>query len=115
MDRAEFLPPRIRVLPEFDGPFDAHRLAADGAEVLFATYPAGTMIAPHRHDTENVGVIIRGELVLEAEGAEVRYRPGDWYHLAPGVEHAARFDQDTAEIEFWFSVPSTNPSTEENH
>ena len=46
MDRADFLPPRIRALPDFDGPFDAFRLAADGAEVLFATYPAGTSSSP---------------------------------------------------------------------
>ena len=46
MDRADFLPPRIRDLPERDGPFDAFRLAAGGAD----------------------------------------------------------FDQDTAEIEFWFSA-----------
>ena len=116
MDRADFLPPRIRDLPEFDGPFDAYRLVADGADVLFATYPAGTVIAPHRHDTDNVGVIIRGELVLTVDGAESRHGPGDWYHVGPGVIHAASFDQDTAEIEFWFSAPetTTNLTTEEN-
>jgi quercetin dioxygenase-like cupin family protein len=110
MDRADFLPPRIRALPDFDGPFDAFRLAADGADVLFATYPAGTTIDPHRHETDNVGVIIRGELILTMDGEESRYGAGDWYHVPPGRTHAAQFDQDTAEIEFWFSA-----STEENH
>jgi quercetin dioxygenase-like cupin family protein len=104
MDRSEFLPARIRALPEFEGPFDAFRLTAEGADVLFATYPAGTVIEPHQHDTENVGVIIRGELILSVAGEESRYRPGDWYHLPPGTEHAARFDHDTAEVEFWFSA-----------
>ena len=110
MDRADFLPPRIRALPDFDGPFDAFRLAADGADVLFATYPAGTTIDPHHHETDNVGVIIRGELILTVDGEDSRYGPGDWYHVSPGRTHAAQFDQDTAEIEFWFSA-----STEENH
>jgi quercetin dioxygenase-like cupin family protein len=104
MDRTEFLPPRIRDLPDFDRPFDAYRLAADGAEVLFATYPAGTTIEAHDHDTDNVGVIIRGELVLTMGGVESRYGPGDWYHVPPGTSHAARFDHDTAEIELWFSA-----------
>lgn len=104
MNRAEFLPERIRALPEFDGPFDAYRLTAAGADVLFATYPAGTAIDPHTHDTDNVGVIIRGELILSVAGRDSRYGPGDWYHLPPGTEHSARFDQDTAEIEFWFSA-----------
>jgi hypothetical protein len=31
--------------------------------------------------------------------------------LPPDTEHAARFDQDTAEIEFWFSAPSTEESS----
>jgi hypothetical protein len=36
--------------------------------------------------------------------------------VGPGVIHAASFDQDTAEIEFWFSAPetTTNLTTEEN-
>jgi quercetin dioxygenase-like cupin family protein len=109
VDRADFLPPRIRELPDFDGPFDAFRLVADGADVLFATYPGGTTIDPHDHPTDNVGVIIRGELILTMDGAESRYGPGDWYHVPPGTSHAARFDHDTAEIEFWFSA-----RTEEN-
>lgn len=104
MDRAELLPPRIRSLPEFEGTFDAYRLAADGADVLFATYRAGTVIEAHRHESENVGVIIRGELILSVAGEESRYHPGDWYHIPPDTEHAARFDDDTAEIEFWFRV-----------
>ena len=31
------------------------------------------------------------------------YGPGDWYHVPVGMEHAARFDTDSAEIEFWFT------------
>ena len=38
-------PAEIRALPDFDGPFDAYRLQAEGCEVLFAIYPAGTSIA----------------------------------------------------------------------
>ena len=110
MDRAEFLPPRVRELPDFDGPFDAYRLAADGADVLFATYPAGTTIDPHDHPTDNVGVIIRGGLILTMGGEESRYGPGDWYHVPPGTSHAARFDQDTAEIELWFSADTERNS-----
>ena len=95
-------PEIIRALPDFDGPFDAHRLAAEGCEVLFASYPAGTIIDTHTHPTRNVGVITEGELILTRGGEESRYGPGDWYHIAAGEEHAARFDVATSEIEFWF-------------
>ena len=96
-------PDRVRALPPFDGPFDAFRLAAEGCEVLFASYPAGTVIEPHTHETENCGVITAGELILRTDGAERRYGPGDWYHVSPGQEHSARFEVDTSEIEFWFA------------
>lgn len=101
-DRKHF-PNLIRSLPPFDGPFDAFRLSAENCEVLFASYPAGTAIEPHTHASENCGVITKGELILTVDGEERRYGPGDWYHLLPQQVHAARFDVDTSEIEFWFS------------
>lgn len=97
-------PMRIRALPTFDGPFDAYKLDSPGCDVLFASYPAGIEIEPHIHDTENVGVITEGELILMVDGEETRYSPGDWYHLQAGQLHAARFEVDTSEIEFWFSA-----------
>lgn len=97
-------PDRIRELPLYDGRFDAHRLAADGADVLFASYPAGTSIPAHTHDTDNHGVILRGELILHMDGRVRRFGKGDWYHVPAGREHAAEFEQDTDEIEFWFQA-----------
>ena len=99
-------PDLIESLPPFEGPFDAYRLAADGCEVLFASYPAGTEIDPHSHPTRNCGVITAGELILITTGAETRYGVGDWYYLDAQQEHAARFETDTSEIEFWFAVDS---------
>jgi quercetin dioxygenase-like cupin family protein len=100
--RTAHFPARIRALPPVEGPFDAYRLAAENCEVLFASYPAGTSIPAHTHETENYGVITAGELILTMNGEERRYGPGEWYHLEAGLEHSARFDTDTCEIEFWF-------------
>jgi quercetin dioxygenase-like cupin family protein len=97
-------PDLIRQLPEFEGPFDAHRLAAGKCEVLFASYPAGTAIDEHSHATRNAGVVTAGELILIRDGKEERYKPGEWYRLEPQERHAARFEIDTAEIEFWFDA-----------
>lgn len=99
---AGMYPDRIKSLPVFDGRFDAHKLAAEGADVLFASYPAGTQIPSHSHDTDNYGVITRGELILHMQGRVTRYAAGDWYHVPAGEEHSARFEADTDEIEFWF-------------
>ena len=65
-------PSKIKTLPLFDGRFDAYKLAANGSDVLFASYPAGTEIPPHQHDTDNYGVITRGELQLTMQG-ETQY------------------------------------------
>ncbi len=95
-------PDRIKRLPLYDGRFDAYKLAAEGAEVLFASYPAGTVIPVHSHDTDNHGVITKGELLLTMHGETTRIGVGQWYHVPAHVEHAARFDVETDEIEFWF-------------
>ena len=95
-------PKLLRDLPKFEGPFDAFRLTAKNCDVLLASYPAGTTIPPHDHDTENVGVITQGELILTVDGRETRYKPGEWYHVEAKQKHAARFDVETSEIEFWF-------------
>ncbi len=103
MSQAHF-PDLIRKLPDFEGPFDAHRLHADACEVLFASYPAGTRIDPHTHETHNVGIITAGMLILTIDGQQTSYGPGDWYEVAARQEHAARFELETSEIEFWFDA-----------
>ncbi len=97
-------PPRITTLPAFEGPFDAHRLVAEGCQVLFASYPPGTVIGDHSHETHNVGVITQGELILSLGGQETRHRAGQWYEVPAGAVHAARFEVETAEIEIWFEA-----------
>ena len=97
-------PDKIKQLPLYDGRFDAYKLEAKDSDVLFASYPAGTEIPPHTHDTENHGVITKGELILTMNDETQRIGVGQWYHVPANVEHAARFEVETDEIEFWFSV-----------
>jgi quercetin dioxygenase-like cupin family protein len=95
-------PKQFQSLPRFDGPFDAFKLEAKGCDVLFASYPPETVIPPHAHATDNVGVITQGELILIVDGQETRYKAGEWYHVPAQMTHAAQFDEATSEIEFWF-------------
>jgi len=81
-------PDKIRELELFNGTFDACKLKAKGADVLFANYPAGTEIPDHTHDTENYGVVIRGEATLTVEGEAKLYRMGDWYHIPVNAVHS---------------------------
>jgi quercetin dioxygenase-like cupin family protein len=95
-------PSKIKTLPSYDGRFDAFILEAKNSDVLFASYSAGTSIAAHSHDTDNHGVITRGELILKMNGEIKHIGVGDWYHVPANVEHSARFEVDTDEVEFWF-------------
>ena len=95
-------PDKIKTLPVYDGRFDAYKLEARDSDVLFASYPSGTVIPEHSHETDNYGVITRGELILTIGGEVTRFGVGDWYHVPAGIMHAARFEQETDEIEFWF-------------
>ena len=95
-------PQKIKSLPLYDGRFDAYKLEAKDSDVLFASYPAGTSIPPHTHDTDNHGVIIRGELLLTMNGVTSKIEAGEWYHVPANVEHSAKFELETDEVEFWF-------------
>ena len=95
-------PDKIRRLPLFDGRFDAFKLEAENCDVLFASYPAGTDIPPHEHETDNYGVITKGQLVLIIGDNVQKFGVGEWYHVPAKVEHAAKFEVETDEIEFWF-------------
>ena len=95
-------PARIKRLPLFDGRFDAYKLEAKDCNVLFACYPAGTSIPTHSHPTDNHGVITRGELILTQAGEVTIIGTGQWYHVPANVEHSARFEVETDEVEFWF-------------
>lgn len=97
-------PEKIKQLPVYDGRFDAYKLEAKDIDVLFASYPAGTEIPAHRHDTENHGVITKGELILTMNGKTEKIGVGQWYYIPANTEHAAHFEVETDEIEFWFQV-----------
>ena len=95
-------PDLIKSLPVFEGPFDAFKLESDRFKVLFASYPAGTDVPEHEHASENLGIVTQGSLYLTTNGETRCLETGAWYHLDCHQRHAARFDQDTQIIEFWF-------------
>lgn len=105
MSLANYFPQLIQQLPRFDGQFEAFELKAQDCDVLLSSYPGGTVVPPHSHETENVGVITRGTLLLTMSGETKTIAAGEWYHVPQGEEHAAEFPEDTAGIEFWFRVP----------
>lgn len=101
--RQQGFPDAIKRLEPYSGRFEAFRLSGRGCDIYFASYPAGTEIEPHSHDTENHGLITLGALILIVDGKETRVPAGSWYHIPAGQTHAARFEEHTEEIELWFA------------
>ena len=95
-------PEPIRSLPVFKGRFDANKLTTENVDIYFASYPENTKIEAHEHDTDNYGVVTQGKLILIIDDKEKYFDVGDWYHLEPHQVHAARFEEDSSIIEFWF-------------
>jgi len=96
---AKSVPDVLKALPPHPHHLSATFLAGKGFEILFASYSSGTTIAPHRHDTVNLGVITAGEIILDKQGREDRYRAGDWYEIPSGMVHSSRFECDTTSVE----------------
>ena len=104
MSLADYFPSQIRGLPDVDGQFDALKLSAESCDVIFGIYPAGTVISPHSHNTDNVGVITKGSLLLTMNGETQHIAAGEWYSVPADTELAAKFPEDTADIELWFPI-----------
>ena len=69
--------------------------------MLFGIYPGGTVIEPHSHDTDSVGLITEGVLLLIMNGETQRIGAGEWYVVPAGKEHVAEFPEDIADIQMW--------------
>ena len=98
-------PERIKALPVQKGRVDKsskYKLEAKDCDVLFASYQPGTSTPSHTHDADVYGVVTRGELILTVNGNTKRYGVGEWYQIQSNTEHAAAFEQETDEIEYWF-------------
>jgi quercetin dioxygenase-like cupin family protein len=95
-------PAKFKELEPYRGRFEAHKLEGEQVDIYFAGYPAGTVIEEHQHDTDNHGLITAGTLYITVNGKEQKFSAGEWYYIPRNTPHAARFEEDTAEIEFWF-------------
>ncbi|MBC7445886.1 MAG: cupin domain-containing protein [Polaromonas sp.] len=67
-------------------------LAAEGfEETVTVTREPGGFLGLHAHPFEAKALILRGELVLNVQGAEQCYRAGQVFHLAAGTPHLEQY------------------------
>lgn len=89
--------------------FQGVRLHAIGGEQLLlcrVTYEPGFGVPPHSHEhTEQVMVVLDGELTLTVAGETRTLRAGDTAVINRGVEHAVRSETGCAFFEGLAPVP----------
>jgi len=62
----------------------------------------------HRHEAEQITLVLEGELFFEVEGKEIRVGPGEVIALPSGVPHAAWTDRRSARAVDAWSPPRTD-------
>lgn len=72
-------------------------IAALEAEALFVTEwtdDAGASYPPHKHDQDEVRIVLDGSMTIVADGREHVLAAGDRIDLAPGQVHSATVGDD---------------------
>lgn len=71
-------------------------LFGDHAMLNLITFEPDAVVPRHSHPHEQLGIVIRGELVLVVEEAEHQLGPLDGYAIPGGIEHSAHCGPDGA-------------------
>ena len=77
----------------------AARAGGNRSSLGFSTFTPGTVLAPVRHETEEVAYVVAGSGELRLDGEAVPFREGDAVHIPAGTWHAvANSGEQTAPL-----------------
>lgn len=69
--------------------------------------PKGSTMGSIRHDGEEIGYVISGELELTVDGVTQRVRPGDSFFFYSSLPHGYRNPGATEAVVVWVNTPPT--------
>src|ERR1043166_7725586 len=64
------------------------RVGDNASSLGYSVFPAGTELAPVKHETEEVAFVVAGSGELRLDGEAVPFAAGDALHIPAGVWHA---------------------------
>jgi quercetin dioxygenase-like cupin family protein len=64
-----------------------------------------TVIETHKHEVEQVGVVVKGSLAMVIAGEQRILMPGDTYRVPPNAAHGARIFEEPAQVVEVFAPP----------
>ena len=97
----DLLPPQILSLPKVEIPVagvTGYCLSNDERQLVFFIFEEGVTFPDHAH-SEQRGIVVSGEMVLEIEGQTELYQAGDQYQVPEGANHRANFSQRTVLVD----------------
>jgi quercetin dioxygenase-like cupin family protein len=65
----------------------------------------GTVVESHKHDVDQVGTVVRGQLVMVVAGEQALLMPGDCYRVPAGTAHGARVLHEETTVVDCFAPP----------
>jgi quercetin dioxygenase-like cupin family protein len=87
------------------------RVEGNAASLGYSVFTPGTVLAPVRHETEEVAYVASGSGELRLDDEAVPFRKGDALHIPAGVWHAVANtgDEDVVMV-FGFPHPEYPPT-----
>jgi quercetin dioxygenase-like cupin family protein len=88
------------------------RVSGNASSLGYSVFTPGAVLAPVKHDTEEVAYVVSGSGELRLDDETVPFRKGDALHIPAGVWHAVANTGDS-EVVMVFGFPHPDyPPTE---
>ena len=81
---------------------------ADHATVIVYEYAAKTVIETHKHEVEQIGVVVKGSLAMVIAGEQRILMPGDSYRVPAKTAHGVRVFEEATQVVQVFAPPRTD-------
>jgi mannose-6-phosphate isomerase-like protein (cupin superfamily) len=81
---------------------------ADHATLVVYEYAPKTIVETHKHDVEEVGVVVRGSLAMVIAGEQRILMPGDSFRIPAKTAHGARVFEEPTQVVDVYAPPRTD-------
>jgi quercetin dioxygenase-like cupin family protein len=66
------------------------------------------IVETHKHDVEQIGVVVKGSLAMIIAGEQRILTAGDTYRIPPGAAHGARVFEERTQVIDVYTPPRTD-------
>ena len=81
---------------------------AQYATMIVYDYTPRTIVATHKHDVEQFGVVVKGSLAMVIAGEQRILMVGDTFRIPAGTAHGARVFEEITQVVQVFAPPRTD-------